>query len=70
MLKDYKYKEHQTKLSVKTIRKKFQDIKRKNLIHLMREESSPEPANSQILEEEKNWQKIINHTLFIIFLRV
>ena len=31
----------------------------------MREESSPEPANSQILEEEKNWQKIINHTLFL-----
>ena len=65
MLKDYKYKEHQTKLSVKTIRKKFQDIKKKNLMHLMREESSPEPANSQILEEEKNWQKIINHTLFL-----
>ena len=62
----YKYKEHQTKLSVRTIRKKFHDIKKKSMMHLIREETSPEPAsNTQIIEEEKNWQKIINHTLFL-----
>ena len=66
ILTDYKYKEHQTKLSVRTIRKKFHDIKKKSMMHLIREETSPEPAsNTQIIEEEKNWQKIINHTLFL-----
>ena len=66
ILKDYKYKEHQTKLSVKTIRKRFNEYKKKSLMHIMREEISPEPAsNTQLLEEEKNWQKMINHTLFL-----
>ena len=65
ILTDYKYIEHQTKLSVKTIRKKFHDIKKKSMGHLIREETSREPANTQILEEEKNWQKMINHTLFL-----
>ena len=66
ILNDYKYREHQTKLSVKTIRKKFHDIKKKSTGHLMREETSPEHGtNVQILEEEKNWHKMINHTLFL-----
>lgn len=66
ILNDYKYREHQTKLSVKTIRKKFHDIKKKSTGHLMREETSPEPGtNVQTLEEEKNWHKMINHTLFL-----
>ena len=66
ILTDYKYGEHQTKLSVKTIRKRFHEYKKKSLMHLLRDETSPEPvSNTQILEEEKNWQKMINHTLFL-----
>ena len=66
ILNDYKYKEHQTKLSVKTIRKKFQEFKKKSRGNVMQDDIPPDPAsNTQILEEDKNWQKMINHTLFL-----
>ena len=66
ILTDFKYKEHQTKLSVKKIRKKFQEFKKKNTMHLTREETTPPiDNNAHFLEEEKNWQKMINHTLFL-----
>ena len=66
ILNDYKYKEHQTKLSVKTIRKKFQEYKKKSVGHAVHDDTPPEPtSNTQIIEEEKNWQKMINHTLFL-----
>ena len=66
ILNDYKYKEHQTKLSVKTIRKKFQEFKKKSVGHVVQEDTPPDPgSNNQLLEEEKNWQKMINHTLFL-----
>ena len=66
ILNDYKYKEHQTKLSVKTIRKKFQEFKKKSVGHVVHEDTPVDrTSNTQILEEEKNWQKMINHTLFL-----
>ena len=35
-------------------------------MHLTREETTPPiDNNAHFLEEEKNWQKMINHTLFL-----
>ena len=64
ILNDYKYKEHQTKLPVKDINKKFSLFKKKNTYHFIREETSS-PQNTEALEEDKQWQKMINHTLFL-----
>ena len=64
ILNDYKYKEHQSKLQVKDINKKFSLIKSKNTFHFTRIETSS-PQNTEALEEDKQWQKMINHTLFL-----
>ena len=64
ILNDYKYKEHQTKLPVKDINRKFSLFKRKNTFHFTRIETSS-PQDTDALEEDKQWQKVINHTLFL-----
>ena len=64
ILNDYKYKEHQTKLPVKDINKKFFLFKKKNTFHFNRVETSS-PQNTDALEEDKQWQKMISHTLFL-----
>ena len=64
ILNDYKYKEHQTKLLVKDINRKFSLFKKKNTYHFTRMETSS-PQNTEALEEDKQWQKMINHTLFL-----
>ena len=64
ILNDYKYKEHQTKLPVKDINKKFALFRKKNLSNFTRIETSS-PQNDETLEEDKQWQKMINHTLFL-----
>ncbi len=64
ILNDYKYKEHQTKLPVKDINRKFSLFKRKNTFHFTRIETSS-PQNTEALEEDKQWQRLINHTLFL-----
>ena len=64
ILNDYKYKEHQSKLPVKDINKKFSLFKKKNTFHFTRIETSS-PQNTEALEEDKQWQKMINHTLFL-----
>ena len=64
ILNDYKYKEHQTKLPVKDINRKFSLFKKKNQFHFTRIETSS-PKNTDALEEDKQWQKMINHTLFL-----
>ena len=64
ILNDYKYKEHQTKLPVKDINRKFSLFKKKNTFHFTRLETSS-PQNTDALEEDKQWQRMINHTLFL-----
>ena len=64
ILNDYKYKEHQTKLPVKDINRKFTLFRKKNLSHFTRIETSS-PQNDETLEEDKQWHKMINHTLFL-----
>ena len=64
ILNDYKYKEHQTKLPVKDINRKFSLFKKKNAFHFTRIETSS-PQNTDAVEEDKQWQKMINHTLFL-----
>ena len=64
ILNDYKYKEHQTKLLVKDINRKFSLFKKKNTYHFARFDTSS-PQNTEELEEDKQWQKMINHTLFL-----
>ena len=64
ILNDYKYKEHQTKLLVKDINRKFSLFKKKNTYRFIRAETYS-PQNTEALEEDKKWQKMINHTLFL-----
>ena len=64
ILNDYKYKEHQTKLLVKDINRKFALFKKKNTYHFTRAETSS-PQNTDDVEEDKQWIKMINHTLFL-----
>ena len=64
ILNDYKYKDHQTKLSVKDINRKFTLYKKKNTIHFTQIETSS-PQNTEAMEEDKKWIKMINHTLFL-----
>ena len=64
ILTDYKYKERQTKLPVKDINRKFSLFKKKNTFHFTRIETSS-PQNTDALEEDRQWQKMINHTLFL-----
>jgi hypothetical protein len=64
ILNDYKYKEHQTKLLVKDINRKFALFKKKNTYHFTRADTSS-PQNTEAVEEDKQWIKMINHTLFL-----
>ena len=64
ILNDYKYKEHQTKLPVRDINRKFSMFKKKNNFHFTRIETSSQ-QNTEAVEEDKQWQKMINHTLFL-----
>ena len=64
ILNDYKHKDHQTKLPVKDINRKFSIFKKKNNFHFTRIDTSS-PQNTEAAEEDKEWQKMINHTLFL-----
>jgi hypothetical protein len=64
LFNDYKYKEHQTKLPVRDISKKFSLFKKRSTFHFTRVETSSQ-QNTEVVEEDKEWQKMINHTLFL-----
>ena len=64
LFNDYKYKEHQTKLPVRDINKKFSLFKKRSTFHFTRVETSSQ-QNTEVVEEDKEWQKMINHTLFL-----
>ena len=64
LLNDYKLKEHQTKIPVRDISRKFSLFKKKNTFHFTRIDTSS-PQNTEALEEDKEWQKMITHTLFL-----
>ena len=64
LLNDYKFKEHQTKIPVRDISRKFSLFKKKNTFHFTRMDTSS-PKDTEALEEDKEWQKMITHTLFL-----
>ncbi len=64
LLNDYKYKEHQSKIPVRDINRKFSLFKKKNTFHFTRVETSS-PQNTDAIEEDREWQKMITHTLFL-----
>ena len=64
LFNDHKYKEHQTKLTVRDISRKFSLFKKKNTFHFTRMDTSS-PKDTEALEEDKEWQKMITHTLFL-----
>ena len=64
LLKDFKYKEHQTKFPVRDISRKISLFKKKSTFHFTRVETSS-PQNTEAIEEDKEWQKMITHTLFL-----
>ena len=64
LLNDYKCKEHQSKIPVRDISRKFSLFKKKNTFHFTRVETSS-PQNTEAIEEDKEWQKMITHTLFL-----
>ena len=64
LLNDYKYKEHQSKIPVRDINRKFSLFKKKNTFHFTRIETYS-PQNTEAIEEDREWQKMITHTLFL-----
>ena len=64
LLNDYKHKEHQTKFPVRDISRKISLFKKMNTFHFTRVETSS-PQNTEAIEEDKEWQKMITHALFL-----
>ena len=64
LLNDCKYQEHQTKFPVREISKKFSLFKKMSTFHYTRIETSS-PENTEAAEEDKEWQKMITHALFL-----
>ena len=65
LLNDYKNKEHQTKFPVRDLSKKFSLLKKRSTFHFTKIEENSSPQNTEAQEEDREWQRMITHTLFL-----